>query len=195
MKELTTRDIQSLNTKNKIAECANNLFTTNSYEDVKITDICKCAGVSVGAFYHYFKSKEDIINDAYNDFDALTEEMVKKKAFTSSTEAILFLLYCQVKAIADRGYIFGTCYFKNQLTNKVKYILNKDRYFYKKLLSEVTAAIATSEIHYENPKKLTDLLLRISRGSIYDWCLHEGSYDLVEQTIADIKFMLNFLKK
>ena len=124
MKELTSRDIQSINTKNKIVECANSLFTTKNYEDVKIVDICKCAGVSVGAFYHYFNSKEDIINDAYNDFDAVTREMMQSKTFDSRLEAILFLLYQQVKAISDKGYIFGTCYFKNQLTNKEKYILN-----------------------------------------------------------------------
>lgn len=194
MKELTSRDIQSIKTKNKIIECANNLFTTKNYEDVKITDICKSAGVSVGAFYHYFSSKEDIINDAYADFDALTKEMMQSKTFESSFKAILFLLYCQVKAISDKGYVFGTCYFKNQLTNKEKYILNKERYFYKQLLNEVTTAIENGEIHYKSAEKLTDFLLRISRGSIYDWCLHEGSYDLIEQATEDVKYILNLFK-
>lgn len=194
MKELTTRDIQSIKTKKRIMECANNLFTTKKYEDIKITDICKAAGVSVGAFYHYFSSKEDIINDAYNDFDKETEEIIKSKSFNSRVEAISFLLYLQTKAINDKGHVFGTCYFKNQLTNKEKYILNKDRYFYKKLLEEVTAAIDNGEIHYENAEKLTDLLLRISRGTIYDWCLHEGSYDLVEQTIEEVAYILNSFK-
>lgn len=195
MKELTSRDIQSINTKNKITECANNLFTTKNYENVKITEICKCAGVSVGAFYHYFSSKEDIINDAYNDFDTLTEEMMVSKSFASRIEAILFLIYYQVKAMSDKGHIFTMCYFKNQLTNKEKYILNKDRYFYKQLLKEITSAIANGEMVYDSAEKLTDLLLRISRGSIYDWCLHEGSYDLVEQTTYDVKYILDLLRK
>lgn len=190
MKKLTSRDIQSRKTKNKIIESANDLFTTNNYEDVKITDICKSAGVSVGAFYHYFTSKEDIINDAYNDFDAAVEEMMESKTFNSRLDAILFLLYFQVKSICDRGHVFATCYFKNQLTNKEKNIINKDRYFYKQLLEEVTAAINNEELHNEGAEKLTDFLLRITRGSIYDWCLHEGSYDLVEQIVDDIKFIL-----
>lgn len=194
MKELTSRDIQSRKTKNRIIQSANSLFTTKNYEDVKIIDICKAAEVSVGAFYHYFKSKEDIINDAYNDFDTAIEEAMESKTFPSRFEAILFLLYFQVKAIGDSGYVFATCYFKNQLTNKEKYILNKDRYFYKQLLKEVTAAIDCGEIHYESAEKLTDLLLRISRGSIYDWCLHEGSYDLVEQTTGDVKYILKLFK-
>lgn len=194
MKELTSRDIQSRKTKNRIIESANNLFTTKSYEDVKITDICKSAGVSVGAFYHYFTSKEDIINDAYNDFDAEVKEMMGSKTFDSRFEAILFLLYYQVKAIGDKGYVFGTCYFKNQLTTKEKNILNKDRYFYKQLLEEVTSAIGNREIHYESAEKLTDFLLRITRGSIYDWCLHKGGYDLIEQTTEDVKYILSLLK-
>lgn len=190
MKKLTSRDIQSINTKNKIIQSANDLFTTKNFEAVKIADICKAAGVSIGAFYHYFTSKEDIINDAYNDFDAAVEEMLESKTFPSRLEAILYLLYFQVKSICDRGHVFATCYFKNQLTNKEKNIINKDRYFYKQVLKEVTSAIDNGELHYEDAEKLTDFLLRVTRGSIYDWCLHEGSYDLVGQIALDIRFIL-----
>lgn len=190
MKKLTSRDIQSINTKNKIIQSANDLFTTKNFEAVKIADICKAAGVSIGAFYHYFTSKEDIINDAYNDFDAAVEEMLESKTFPSRLEAILYLLYFQVKSICDRGHVFATCYFKNQLTNKEKNIINKDRYFYKQVLKEVTSAIDNGELHYEDAEKLTDFLLRVTRGSIYDWCLHEGSYDLIGQIALDIRFIL-----
>ena len=40
------------------------------------------------------------------------------------------------------------------------------------------------------------MMLRISRGSIYDWCLHNGSYDLIEAVHEEISivYYLSFLK-
>lgn len=195
MKELTFRNIRSIAVKNKIVECADKLFTDMEYEDVKIKDICKSAGVSVGGFYHYFGSKEEIINEAYRAFDIKTEELMQSKIFNTRCEAILFLIDYQLNAINSKGYIYTTCYFKNQLSNKGKYILNKERYFYKQLLTEVAEAITNGEIHYLNAQKLTELLVKMCRGAIYDWCLHEGNYNLVEQTIEDIKSILAAFSK
>lgn len=195
MKELTFRNIQSIAIKNRIVECADKLFTNMEYEDVKIKDICKSAGVSVGGFYHYFGSKEDIINEAYRAFDIRTEELMQSKIFNTRCEAILFLMDYQLNAISSKGYIYTTCYFKNQLSNKEKYILSKERYFYKQLLVEVAEAINNGEIYYEDAEKLTDLLIRISRGAVYDWCLYEGSYNVVEQTIEDMKSILGAFSK
>lgn len=194
MKQLNSRDIQSIKTKNKIIESADKLFSEKDYDTVKIRDICKAAGVSIGGFYHYFDSKEDIINESYNAFDVETENIMKDKKFSSGCEEILFLINCQVRAISMNGFIFATCYFKNQLSNKEKYILSKERYFYKKLLEAVKTSIDNGEICYENDEKFTDLLLRVSRGNIYNWCLNEGSYDLQQQTEHDIKYILNCSK-
>ncbi len=37
---------------------------------------------------------------------------------------------------------------------------------------------------------ITDFLLRIGRGTILDWCLHDYSYDLMEQSKKDLDFVL-----
>lgn len=194
MKESSSRFIQSAKTKAKIVECANDLFAAQDYEKVKIVDICAAAEVSVGAFYHYFHSKEDIINESYNEFDIETEATMQNRTFASNVEAILFLITCQVIAISSKGYVFATCYFKNQLSTKEKYILNKDRYFYRELLEVVSQAIKTGEISFQNSQELTDLLLRVSRGGIYNWCLNSGNYDLIKQTNRDINYILDLAK-
>lgn len=40
-----------------------------SYDNIKIEDICGSAGVSVGSFYNYFKSKNDILIEIYKRAD------------------------------------------------------------------------------------------------------------------------------
>lgn len=47
-------------TINTILEAARRLFVEKNYADVTITDIATAAGVSKGALYHHFPSKEDI---------------------------------------------------------------------------------------------------------------------------------------
>jgi len=48
--------------KEKILEKAFNLFLLNSYDSVTMQQIQESTGVSRGAIYHHFKSKEDIFN-------------------------------------------------------------------------------------------------------------------------------------
>lgn len=59
---------KSLLTKKRILEAANILFLRKGFNDTTLQDIMSESGLSKGAIYHYFKSKEDII-------DALNNEM------------------------------------------------------------------------------------------------------------------------
>ena len=61
MEKTSTRKEQSMKTRLKILDVALDLFKEKGIDSVKVTDICQAAGVSVGAFYHHFPSKESII--------------------------------------------------------------------------------------------------------------------------------------
>lgn len=49
---------RSEETKTKILEAALRLFSTRGYNAASVDDICREAGISKGAFYHHFKSKQ-----------------------------------------------------------------------------------------------------------------------------------------
>ncbi|MDD2923453.1 MAG: TetR/AcrR family transcriptional regulator, partial [Anaerolineales bacterium] len=49
---------RSEETKSNIIASAIKLFSTHGYNTASVDDICKDAGVSKGAFYHHFKSKQ-----------------------------------------------------------------------------------------------------------------------------------------
>ncbi|MBF0845948.1 TetR/AcrR family transcriptional regulator, partial [Streptococcus danieliae] len=52
-----------MDTKEKIIEVASYLFFTKGYESTKISEIIDSLdGLTKGAVYHHFKSKEDIFN-------------------------------------------------------------------------------------------------------------------------------------
>lgn len=45
----------------ELINCAQGLFLTRGYERTTINDVISAAGLSKGAFYHHFRSKEDLL--------------------------------------------------------------------------------------------------------------------------------------
>ncbi len=69
-------------TRLSILNAAGNLFSRHGYCATSLDDILNAAGITKGAFYHYFKSKEDLCA-------ALLEEAVEsaRRLFLSLTES------------------------------------------------------------------------------------------------------------
>jgi AcrR family transcriptional regulator len=66
-------------TRNQILACANQLFSKNGYDATGVAEICHAAGVSKGAFYHHFPSKQAVfmalLNSYLDGIDAGFKEM------------------------------------------------------------------------------------------------------------------------
>ena len=52
---------ESQETRKNILECAKRLFSKRGYERTSLSDIAKYSGVSRGAIYWHFESKEDLL--------------------------------------------------------------------------------------------------------------------------------------
>lgn len=63
----TSKLVEQRETKQKLLETALNLIWQSSYDSVGIVQICAQAGVTKGAFYHYFKSKSDLATAAFEE--------------------------------------------------------------------------------------------------------------------------------
>lgn len=181
-----TKQQQYIATHRKIFQEACLLFQQKSYENVTIRDICQHCGLSIGAFYHHYQSKEALLNEGYHVFDHVLEESWKEKQFKDAKEEILFLLTMELESMEHQGVTYSIQYFKNQLTTEEKYILNEDRFFYKTLYE------ACERYKKKDAIKLTKQLLQCTRGTIYDWCLHNGDYALVEQGLTIVHIVLQY---
>jgi AcrR family transcriptional regulator len=76
-KSITKRQEQALETKERIYSAAIDLMHREGFENITIADISKKAGVSVGAFYHYFTSKNDILAEIFYEVDEYFSTQVK----------------------------------------------------------------------------------------------------------------------
>ena len=77
-------------TKARIIEAAQMLFTQNGYDKTSVNGIIDHLKLSKGSFYHYFESKEALLDEVINMFSALI--MTEMDAIASSDDKALVKL-------------------------------------------------------------------------------------------------------
>ncbi|NLL78643.1 MAG: TetR/AcrR family transcriptional regulator [Clostridiales bacterium] len=64
--------------KNEIIETAARLFAMKGYEQCSVNDILNAIGIAKGTFYHYFKSKEEVLDAVIGQASGLILERVRE---------------------------------------------------------------------------------------------------------------------
>ncbi|MFT9076515.1 TetR/AcrR family transcriptional regulator [Ethanoligenens sp.] len=179
-----------------IFQIALELFRTAGYEATTIQDICEKADVSVGAFYYYYKSKEDILNDSYRECDHLLDEKYGHVVFDDPITGILEILSSMSQSIQEQGFRVPAQFYKNQIIATDRFILRQDRSHYRLIYRLVEQALACGQLNTDDsPQTIVDTIMRVARGVLYDWCLHDGAYDPAYQIRADIQIVLRYFQR
>ncbi len=183
--ELTNRQKQAIRTKHKIFNITISLITERGFENVNIEDICKAANVSVGTFYNYYKSKNEVFYEIYSRADHYFEDTVKGKLKKGNNkEGILeyfdyYAIYCEKTGVSTLTQMMTA-----SNTNFAK----KGRYMQILLIELLKKGIETGQIKSEkNAEELCDYYFMIARGVLFDWCLYHGKYDLrskIKETLS-----------
>ena len=174
--KLTNRQKQAIRTKNKIFDITISLITEHGFDNVNIEDICKAADVSVGTFYNYYKSKNEVFFEIYSRADHYFEETVKHKLKKGSThEGILeyfdyYAIYCEKTGVHTL----------TQMMNASNRNFTKEGRAMQVLLIELLEnGIETGQLHFnKSAAEICNRYFMIARGILFDWCLHDGEYDL-----------------
>ena len=195
MNKLTDRQKQAIATKLRITKIASELFKSNGFDSVKIQDICEAADISVGAFYHHFKSKMEIINIAYEQVDILLMDRFEVREFPSNLDKLLFLMGEGADMMEELGWVFVGEIYKHLISLEGKYSTNPDRHITRLVKDIVEDALNAGELDNSiSSADLTMIIMRISRGAIFDWCLFQGSYNLKSRITFDLNLILSNFK-
>ena len=86
---------KGLDTRTNILEVALQLFFTEGYKDVSYQDLIEKTGLSKGAIYHHFKSKEEILVSVFEFFLNSTQQpiIVKPEDKVTSFESFKKLFF------------------------------------------------------------------------------------------------------
>ena len=172
----TTRKEQAEETRQRIYTSAIELMEENGFGNFTIEDISKRAGVSVGAFYHYFDSKNDILAEIfYRADDYFSTQVVSSLTNKSIPEQIIEYFDHYAKFNVDCG-VETT----QQIFNpKIKFFIEEGRPMLEMLEGLIRKGQERNEIRSDaNERELVRYLLCMARGVVFDWSLYDGNYDL-----------------
>jgi len=185
MKKTNSRTLQAKRTKRKLLRNAIKLIEKNGFDNVTIEDICKVSKLSVGAFYHYFSSKTDIITELYMEIDDYFEDEVAGKLGKKSAIDDLIVFFSHfARFISDQKYFHVSVLYATR--NEV--LIDKERFMYVCLNEIIQKGQEKGEIKgtYETGF-IEDFLFVLARGTIFDWILNKGEYDLEEKMKANFE--------
>ena len=122
IEKMTQRAQQAVRTRKKIFDVSIELIREHGFDGVTIENISKKAGVSVGAFYHYFETKSQVIFEIMNRIDEHFEKEVKSQLNGTSFEKItaFFGFYADYVLLSDLVFI------RRLYTTENKILVKKD---------------------------------------------------------------------
>lgn len=196
MVEYTKQRLKSMKTKEKIYKTALSLFKEHEYEDVKVSDICDKAKVSVGSFYNHYKTKSDIINQAFDEMDDRSRLLYEDKPEESVLNRIQDLLMCAAIVIEAYGYKVVTQIIINQLKYGEEYLFKK-QWFLEEILIKILKGKYGDEDIIENYKaqEISDIILRTFRGMVIEWCAKRERLSLTSLVEEHIQTQYIIFKK
>lgn len=193
------RKVQGAETKKKLYEIAERLFTERHFSDVNVEDITDEVGITKGAFYVHFESKDALIAiliadhaakvDAdYKTFvEALPKDMPASEMVLSLTQKIADELVdtigCENMKKVYQMLLAGTVD-----TEAVK---GYDRELYLLFYSILDKGVRRGELKHALPlEALSRHFVMAIRGVSYEWCVRYPDFDLKEQVTEHIRLLI-----
>ncbi len=197
------RKIQAIKTRQHIYETASKLFAKKSFDEVTVEEIADAAGVSIGAFYHHFKNKQEILAIFYKTLDDEYRDFYEKiqgspnYSEKNSMEVLAELLLHTVELIAKQGVDFLRVIYPYMLqdTEFGDSIVAPDRSFFAIVREIITIGKNRGEItsEIETEQIISDITI-LCRGCEVDWCINRGIDTIKDHSRSIITIYLNGIR-
>lgn len=186
------------NSKNRerIVQCAMELFRQKGYSSVTVKDICAVSGVASSSFYTVFSGKDDIlIHILKGQKDSFEDTMLELLKKDSSLEK-LWVLYGKY---LDLGEAFGAeliaAMFKLELDGRLSLVSAVNDYVRKysswfvRFIEE--AQRCSDVLNPGSPAELMQMGVRLSYFVLFQWCAAKGAYSLKEKAYQEMERFYN----
>ena len=97
------RQAQARQTERNILQAALTLMRERGFDKVSIRDICKQAGITTGAFYHHFPSKESLLNKGFAPLDDYMEAALRGHEADEPAERLGHILSAYARFMEEEG--------------------------------------------------------------------------------------------
>lgn len=182
-----SRKSQAAQTKMKIISAIMHLLSKESFESLKIRQICEEAGISIGSFYHYFNGKEAAMLGVSAAFDEWLRERIEKHTFTRNYDLILYICECYFLNSVYSGVNAISFVLSFQLSPNYP-VSDVDRFLSVQLSQCIENGFENGEFTSTlSAKDITTYILCLLRGINYDWCLAKGKFNIIKVGVAVVR--------
>ena len=182
--EKLPRRIRTQQLKEKIIRAAIDLIRVQGYESVTINDICKATDIAVGSFYHLFPSKDRLLSYVLVDVFEKNMEAFQQIGSGDVIEDICACYRLYNRFLMDEGLDFVQNYYTTK--NKSLFTMGSEhgRNVSAPIIEKISELLIRSfeEGMLQKKPNISEIcgdLATIEKGVIFDWCLCDGSYDLI----------------
>lgn len=187
------REEKSKNSKEKIIQSSFSLFSSKGYDATSTQDIINLSGLSRGAMYHHFKSKEDILSSVtegfYSQMNSFLESLVADTTLTAKEKMTKLITHSAVD-YSDKQMVHG--YWNEKipfaLLEEVRYLNNIVSPNICKILEQ---GVRNHEYICEYPQELAELLVFVI-DVILDPALFQRDYS---EICSRLDFLFLLLEK
>lgn len=192
------RRFQSQSTKQMIYNHATKLFKEKGYYNVSVEEITESLGVSVGAFYHHFRSKDDLVllwaddlDQNYSDFyNQIKANPKNQNALNKIRDMIFFIL----ETYSFWGREFTAISYSYMMKNpKVcARMVDPKRSFFKIMYELVELGKLDNSLRQDiSDKEIVQDIIMVTRGAILDWCISGENQSIVERSTSFVNSFMD----
>lgn len=175
--------------KEKLMEAAIELFERKGFKETSVQEIVEAVGATKGAFYYYYKSKEELLRDICISYieDLLDQQerllQAPEKSCTEKLRAIVYMVIRNIRTRKKSARIFFR-EMRHLADGHLEEIRGKRRAFRKRYEQLIKDGIARGEFKPSlHAEMITFGLLGITNWSYY-WFQPDGGVS--EEELTDI---------
>lgn len=182
------RKEQARHTEEAILRAAVDLLRQERFDRVSVRDICRAAGITTGAFYHHFKSKDELLRRGFSPLDSYMEQALAPHEGEPPVRRLQVLLTSYTAFMEHMGWELLAQYYQQRLSAPDSRSMDESRFTLRAMLACLREADAAGTLAGGiTPEWAADFLFRHFRGAVIDWILHQGSYSLSEKLEQDCR--------
>ncbi|HYE09858.1 MAG TPA: TetR/AcrR family transcriptional regulator [Patescibacteria group bacterium] len=148
--------------KRELMDTAAQLFMKQGYEETSVNMIVEQLGVAKGTFYHYFKSKEQILEAVLEDYLEKYAENVKTASDNSSANAYEKLMFILKNILSNnQGPTNLTKHVEDNKNARLHQVLDEKfhEHFNPIIVEVIKQGIQEGIFKVDHPEEITEILL------------------------------------
>ena len=172
-KPYISRKEQSRQTQRKIFDTFMLLIKKQGYSKITIRSICQQANISVGTFYLYFSSKDEILLDLYNKieqkivFSSVVDDFSKNSIIDCICQDFISYFLCMIETLEKE--LLKEFYRYTLLSGNNKFIDNNTP-LYHRILNHLNHADSEGMLlANEKPSNICDKIFIFVQSYIFNW--------------------------